>query len=161
MIRGREAVRILVLAGLLVGAAGACAFPPVLRTANPFAPTPLALSRCDVDSGILCVVTFGMEPPARMTIAILAPLGGLREIQVHVESNGARTAYACHAAADSPRSFSCTGPSLPLGSTMRIEVSAGTAGTVVASGDFVLTALALPTVALGTPPSPGNAYPNP
>jgi hypothetical protein len=161
MILGREAVRILVLTGLLVGAAGACAFPTLLRPGNPFTPTPLALSRCDVDSGILCVVTFGMEPPDRMKIAILVPLGGIQEIHVYVESNGARTPYACHAAAASPRSFSCIGPSIPLGSTIRIDVSAGTAGTVVASGDFVLTALALPTVALGTPPSPGNAYPNP
>jgi hypothetical protein len=114
-----------------------------------------------VDSGILCVVTFGLEPPDKMTIAILVPLGGFREIQVHVESNGARTAYDCRAAADSPRNFSCTGPGIPLGSTMRIDVSAGTAGTLIASGDFVLTALAVPTVALGTPPSLGTAYPNP
>ena len=161
MIRGRVAVRILVLTGLLVGAVAACAFPTLIRSGNSFTPTPLALSRCDVDSGILCVVTFGMQPPDMMTIAILAPLGGLQEIQVHVESDGARTAYACHAAVDSPRNFSCTGPSIPLGSTIRIEVSAGTGRTVVASGNFVLTALALPTAASGTPPSPANAYPNP
>jgi hypothetical protein len=114
-----------------------------------------------LDSGIVCIVTFGVEPPDNMLIAIRAPLGGFQELRLTVERNGAQTAYPCQASADFPNEFSCTGPIIPLGSTLRINVLAGPAGTLLASGEFRLTAMALPTVAVGTPPALGTAYPNP
>jgi hypothetical protein len=161
MIRGREALRILVVSGIAVAAAGACALPTLLRSGIAPAPTPLALSRCDVSSGIVCVVTFGVEPPDKMLVAILVPLGGFQEIHVDVGYRGTKTAYPCQTSVGFPRNFNCTGPSIPLGSTIRIDVLTGKGVTLLASGEFVLTALALPTVGVVTLPAPGTAYPNP
>lgn len=161
MFHGREAFRILVVTGVVVAAAGGCALPTLLRSGIGPAPTPLALSRCDVSSGIVCVVTFGTAPPDKMLIAILVPLGGFTEIDVDVGYKGTKTAYPCEASAAFPHNFNCTGPSIPLGSTVRIDVLAGKGETVLASGDFVLTALALPTLLVGGPPPAGTAYPNP
>jgi hypothetical protein len=161
MVRGREALRIILVSAIVVAAAGACALPALLRSGIGPAATPLPLSRCDVSSGIVCVVSFGMQPPDKMLIAILVPLGGFQEIYVDVEYKGTKMAYLCHGSADFPGNFDCTGPSIPLGSTIRVDVLAGKGKTLLASGDFLLTALALPTVTVGTPPSPGTAYPNP
>ena len=161
MARSREALRILVVGGIVVAAAGACAPSRLFGSRIGPTPTPLALSRCDVNAGIVCVVTFGIEPPDKMLIAILVPLGGFQEIHVDVEYKGTKSAYPCDASAAFPRNFNCTGPSIPLGSTLRIDVLTGKPEIVLASGDFVLTALALPTIGAGTLPAPGTAYPNP
>jgi len=96
-----------------------------------------------------------------MLIAIRLALGGLDEVEAVVESNGQKRTYVCHASAELPRDFYCTGPQIPLGSRVRIEIFTPPSKTTLASGDFVLTAFALPTVPIGGLEAAGTAYPNP
>jgi hypothetical protein len=110
---------------------------------------------------VLCIITFGIEPPDQMLIGVLLPLGGLEDIRVDVEYDGNTTAYTCRPSAEFQRTFYCTGPQIPLGSTVRIQISIGNRMVPVASGEFVLTAFALPTVSVGVPPVVATAYPNP
>jgi hypothetical protein len=122
--------------------------------------TPLALSRCADASGILCIGTFGMMPQDQMLVEVTAPVGGFTGIQLRVTHLGVTSVFPCVASPDFPNSFNCTGPQIPLGSSIRIEVLAAGADAVVASGDFFLAGFGIPTVQLETPPPPGTAYPN-
>ncbi len=78
-----------------------------------------------------------------------------------VEYNGSVSAYTCRPSAEFQRTFYCIGPAIPLGSTVRILISTGAREIPVASGEFVLTAFALPTVSVGELPVVATAYPNP
>ena len=122
--------------------------------------TPLALARCAEASGILCIGTFGMMPQDQMLIEVTTPVGGLSDIRLRVTHLGMVSEFSCLASPDFPDSFNCTGPQVPLGSTLRIEVLAAGADAVVARGDFFLAGFGIPTVQLETPPPPGTAYPN-
>lgn len=156
MIR-RPAALPLVLLVLVI--AGTACRPPAAHP-EP-APTPLPLARCDDNSGIICLVTFGVEPPNEMLVAIHVALGGFKEIRTEIVYDGSRADYPCRSSAEFPGNFHCTGPQVPLGSRIRVEVF--TAGTriILAAGEFTLTAFAMPTVPVGTLPPPGTAYPNP
>lgn len=155
MFRRQAALPLLLLALLIAGSA--CG--PSTANRGP-APTPLPLARCDDSLGIICVVTFGVEPPSQMLVAIHVALGGFKELRTEIVYNGTRTDYTCRSSAEFPGNFYCTGPQIPLGSRIRVDVF--TAGTkiILASGEFTVTALAMPTVPVGTLPPPGTAYPN-
>ena len=122
--------------------------------------TPLALARCAEASGILCVATFGIMPQHQMLIAVTAPVGGLSDIRLRVMHLGSASDFSCVTSPDFPDSFNCTGPQVPLGSTIKIEVLIAGADAVVASGDFFLAGFGIPTVQLEPPPPLGTAYPN-
>ena len=122
--------------------------------------TPLPLSRCADASGILCIATFGIMPQDQMLVEVTAPVGGFSSIQLRVTHLGVTSVFPCVASADFPNSFNCTGPQIPLGSSIRIEVLAAGAKAVLASGDFFLAGFGIPTVQLETPPPLGTAYPN-
>ena len=99
-------------------------------------------------------------PQHQMLVEVTAPVGGFSSIQLRVTHLGVTSAFPCVASPDFPNSFNCTGPQIPLGSSIRIEVLAAEADAVVASGDFFLAGFGIPTVQLQTPPPPGTAYPN-
>jgi hypothetical protein len=152
-------VPLLFLAAILTaaGSAGGCGSEGTYGGATA---TPLPLSSCDDNLGIICVVTFGIQPPDKMLVAIHVALGGLKEIRTEIEYNGARTEYPCSSSPEFPGNFYCTGPQIPLGSRIRINVFTPATKATLASGEFTVTALAMPTVPLGTLPPPGTAYPN-
>jgi hypothetical protein len=122
--------------------------------------TPLALSRCAEASGILCIATFGMMPQDQMLIAVTAPVGGLSDIRLKVTHLGIISDFSCVASSDFPDSFNCTGPQVPLGSSIRVQVIAVGTDVILAGGDFFLAGFAVPTVQLETPAPTGTAYPN-
>ena len=144
---------------VILGVALAVSCSPRGSGVEPTA-TPLALSRCAKAPGILCIATFGMMPPDRMLVAVSTPVGGLSDLRLRVSYQGSVTAFPCTPSGDFPNSFDCTGPQIPLGSTIRIDVLTEGVDTVLASGEFFLAGFAVPTMELETPP-PGTAYPNP
>ncbi|MFH1184989.1 MAG: hypothetical protein V1755_08110, partial [Chloroflexota bacterium] len=142
----RRPIRSLLTAAALLMAA--CSVGPFrLLTSSRATPKPaLVLSRCDEVQDILCLLTFGIEPPGEMLIVLLASPGlprGLEAVVTHKEST---VSYPCEATDESTTVIYCIGPQIPLGSSLRIEVYATIERIHLAGGDFVLAALALPTV---------------
>jgi hypothetical protein len=112
-----------------------------------------------------------------MLIVLQGSLDLPGEISMRVKHDADVLGFICQPAELSPTTIYCTGPQVPLGSSIGIEVFATQAQILLASGDFVLSGLALPTVSVGGVPSPtplptltarptrtpipGTAYPNP
>jgi hypothetical protein len=112
-----------------------------------------------------------------MLIVLQGSLGFPQELKLRVKHRESQLSFSCQPAELSPTTFYCTGPQVPLGSSIGIEVLAMQTSTLLARGDFVLAGLALPTVSVGGVPSPtplptltarptrtpmpDTAYPNP
>lgn len=179
--RGSHRVILSLIAGALFMAA--CSLAPLrLFSAGRSTPQPpIELRRCDDVQDVLCLVTFGIEPPDKMLILLLTVPGLPEELAMTVTRNDERISFGCITTEDSPTIVYCTGPQIPLGTTVLIEVTAVEERVLLASGEFTLTAFALPTVQAGgvelptpgailtprgtrTPlagtPLPGTAYPN-
>jgi hypothetical protein len=157
----------------------ACSVSPVrlLRSTEPTDAPPILLARCDADLAVLCLVTFGIEPPDQMLIVLQGSLGLPEELELRVKDGQRELSFSCQPAELSPTTFYCTGPQVSLGSSIGIEVLAVQASTLLARGEFALTGLALPTISVGGVPSPtplptstprptrtpmpATAYPNP
>jgi hypothetical protein len=170
-------IEIVLALGMCLAAACSLTSLRLLPPPGPTPPAVLTLSRCDDVRDVLCLVTFGLEPPDRMLIVLLSTPGMPEELDAVVRHAAEELRFPCEATAASPAVYYCTGPQLPLGSTIQIEVHATSAGTLLASGEFVIAAFALPTVPTGgielptpsstmTPrptrtPLPGPGYPNP
>ena len=167
---------ILIIAGLTVAS---CTIGP-LRISIPGQATqqpPIALRWCDQARDVLCVLGFGLEPPDQMVIVLLASLGLPSDLEVHAAWNGDTELYPCEPTNADATLLACTGTLIPLGSSVHIDVTSVDAKAIIASGDFSLNGLALPTVPSGadlpptdavtiTPrptrtPSGGTPYPNP
>jgi hypothetical protein len=83
---------------LVLGAVfiGACSLSP-LRLFNPSRPTPLPpieLRRCDDVQDVLCLVTFGIEPPDEMLILLLTVPGLPEELAIAVTRNAEKISFA-------------------------------------------------------------------
>lgn len=173
----RYPICILVAATVLLMAA--CSIVP-FRLLNSGAGTPqpvIVLSRCDEVQDVLCLVTFGLEPPDQMLIVLLASPGFPAELEAEITHGGSTLSYPCEPASQSETLIYCIGSRIPLGSSLQIQIYTTEERILLASGEFVLTALVLPTapangVALPTPdllmtarptrtPILGTAYPNP
>lgn len=177
------ALRAMLLLGALL--LGACTIGP-LRISIPGRATQQAaivLRWCDQARDVLCVLGFGLEPPDQMLILLLASPGLPAELEARAVWNVDSGLYPCEPTNAAATLLACTGPLIPLGSSVHVEVAAADAGALIASGDFILNALALPTVPAGaelpptdavtitprstrTPaptrtPGPGTPYPNP
>lgn len=175
-----------VLLSLAAGAVfmAACSLSPLgLFNSDEATPQPaIELMRCHDVKDVLCLVTFGLEPPDEMLILLLAVPGLPQELEIAVTRKDEKLLFECVSPPESPTDVYCTGPQIPLGTTVLIEVFAAQEQVLLASGKFTLTAFALPTVQAGgvelptpvasltprgtrTPlPSatvpPGTAYPN-
>jgi len=106
---------------------------------------------------VLCLVTFGLEPPDEMLILLLTVPGLSEGLEIVLTHNDEKLLFGCTTTAESPAVVYCTGPQVPLGTTVLIEVFAKEEQVLLASGEFTLMALALPTVladgqGLSTPP---------
>ena len=155
----RRLSRVLLALSTLVLAA--CAISPFrLFTANHATPPPvITLARCDDRQDVLCLVTFGLEPPDSMLMVLRASPGLPEALEAVVTYKDEPLSYPCEYADPSLSIIYCSGPQLPLGSSMHIEIFATEEHTLLASGDFVLTALALPTVFVGGTPAPAASPP--
>ena len=164
------------LASLVVSA---CTIGP-LRISFPSRATPvppIVLKWCDQASDLLCVLGFGLAPPDEMIIMLVARPGLPADLQASAAWNEADGSYPCEFANVDGTILSCQGPVIPLGSSVRVEVMVKDTKTLIASGNFVINGMALPTVAIGaqlpptdiatiTPrstrtPNSGTPYPNP
>lgn len=138
----------------------ACSLSPLalLSPGRSTPQPPIQLRRCDAVQDVLCLVTFGIEPPDEMLIVLLTVPGLPDELETVVIRNDERLSFACVTTAESPSVVYCTGPQVPLGTTVLIEVFALEEQVLLASGEFVLTAFALPTVPAGGVelPTPGE-----
>ena len=147
----------LLLAGAVLLAAACSVSPLRLFSSNRATQRPvIALKRCDETQDVLCLITFGLEPPDQMILVLQGAPGLPEELEAVVTHNDIAVAYACKPTGASPSIIYCTGPQLPLGSRLHIEVLAVQEHILLASGDFVLNALALPTV-----PLEGDVSPSP
>jgi hypothetical protein len=137
----------------------ACTLSPLrLFSAGRSTPQPpIELRRCDDVQDVLCLITFGLEPPDEMLILLLTVPGLPEELALAVTRNDEKISFACVTTAQSPTVVYCTGPQIPLGTTVLIEVFAVEEKVLLASGEFTLTAFALPTVQAGGVelPTPG------
>ena len=149
-----ERVRVGRVSGCLIVcglALAACTIGP-FRISIPRRPTPqpaIDLRWCDQARDVLCVLSFGLEPPNQMVIVLLAAPGLPEDLKAHAAWNGGTGSYRCEGTNPDATLLACTGPLIPLGSSVHIEVMADEGKTLIASGDFVLMALALPTVSEG------------
>lgn len=137
--------------GLVLLLIAACRIGP-LRISSREQPTEqpaVVLRRCDEARDVLCILSFGLEPPDQMVIVLLASPGLPPDLEAHAAWNGDVGSYPCDATNAEGTLFSCRGPLIPLGSTVHIDVAAAASNTVIASGDFALNGIALPTVPAG------------
>jgi hypothetical protein len=136
----------------------ACSLSPLrlLGAGRSTPQPPIELRRCDDVQDVLCLVTFGLEPPDEMLILLLTVPGLPEELAVTVTRNDEKISFACITPEESPTVVYCTGPQIPLGTTVLIEVLAVEEQVLLASGEFTLTAFALPTV-----PAGGQELPTP
>jgi hypothetical protein len=144
---------LLALSALLLAA---CSLSPLrfLTGSRATAQPVITLARCDDREDVLCLVTFGLEPPDQMLIVLRASPGLPEALEAVVTYKDEPRPYPCERAEPSLTAIYCSGPQPPLGSSMRIEVYATEQRTLLAAGDFVLMALALPTVSGGGTPNP-------
>lgn len=156
LVRCRNRLRpvLAVVAGLVL----ACSFSPLglLSLGRSTPEPPIDLKRCDEVQDVLCIVTFGIEPPDEMLILLLTVPGLPDGLEVVVTRNDEKLLYACMTTAESPAAVYCTGPQVPLGTTVLIQVFAYEEQVLLASGEFTLTAFALQTV-----PADGQGLPTP
>jgi hypothetical protein len=149
---GRRALPvILVIAALTLAS---CTIGPLrISIAGQATPQPpITLRWCDQARDVLCVLSFELEPPHQLVIVLLASPGLPADLEAHATWNGETGAYPCHASLADSTILDCTGPLIPLGSSVRIEVSTADGNAPLGVGDFVLNGLALPTFAAETDP---------
>jgi len=179
--RGQIRVTLAFSVGTALMAACSLSPLPLFGSGRSTPQAPVELQRCDDAQDVLCLLTFGIEPPDEMLIVLLTTPGLPEELSITVNRNAEQISYACNITAESPTVVYCTGPQIPLGTTVIIEVFAVQEQILLASGKFTLTAFAMPTVPAGgaelptpgaivTPqgtrppsvgtPTPGTAYPN-
>lgn len=126
------------------------------RRATP--PPPLiALRWCEQARDVLCILSFGLEPPDRMVIVLLAAPGMPTDLEARALWNGMSGSYPCDPALTEATVLSCIGPLIALGSSVHLEVVSASDKSVLASGDLALKGIALPTVQVGAQPSPTGA----
>lgn len=146
--RGRSYFAVLALMAL---AATACSLGPLqlLSRGNATPQPEIALRRCDEAVDVLCILSFGIEPPDQMIVVLLTSPGLPEDLEVVVTRSDKPATYNCEPTAGNASVLACTGPALPLGSRVLIAVRSPAAKVLLASGEFVLTAFAMPTVSEG------------
>lgn len=113
------------------------------------APTPGAkINYCMNDSSKLCVVSFGSDDQNNMIINLMTPDPDSPEIYISAGTGDSFDTYACQKVDGFPNNIYCTGPRVPLGSALQINVYTQDEKTLLAQGTFLVNALALPTAVL-------------
>lgn len=116
---------------------------------------PAALARCDPNPIVLCLISFGVQEPDRMLINLFVPAELPNDLSLAVKYKGSTLLYSCATVPNLRTLVYCTGGQLPLAATISIEVRARQGSLALASGDFVVNALALATLPVSeATPSP-------
>jgi hypothetical protein len=79
---------------------------------------------------------------------LFMPPASLRPVYVLTKYQGSSTRLDCALATDVTSAFFCVGAQVPLGSAISIDVYARQGGLLLAHGDFVVSAFALPTLGM-------------
>ena len=129
----------------------ACSLSPLrlLTSDRPTPEPPIVLARCGAVQDVMCLATFGLEPPDQMLIVLLVSPGFEHDLKAAVIYKDATLPYECTANETSPDVVQCTGAAVPLGSRLAVDVSSVEPDRLLAHGEFILTALAMPTVTTG------------
>jgi hypothetical protein len=137
--------------------------------------TPIQLERCSSLPAALCLDSFGLGQD-QLLITFYFPAAGSSEFFLKIWQGEVATTYPCTQTEAAPSTIYCTGPLIPLGSSVKIELYTMTGRIPLAAGEFALNGLALPTAGpattpgnlptptptvRGTTPVSGTAYPNP
>jgi hypothetical protein len=136
--------------------------------ATPQAPS--VLTRCDVEASGLCLVSFGTDRLGQMVLSFQVPQTKYPDFHAEVVRGGSSLTFPCQITPGKPRNIYCTGIRIPLGEPIEVKIVADEAGTVLAQGNFVISAVALPTLQdltlipqeadlSGTPFGPGSFDP--
>ncbi len=129
---------------------------------------PIQLLQCNTYPSALCLQSFGLGQN-QLVVTFYFPEAEAVEYHLKILQAGEATTYPCAFTTASPTILYCTGPLIPLGTPIRVELYTKAGSLPLAEGDFTLTALALPTLSIGavsetpsaaTSPA-GTAYPNP
>lgn len=101
------------------------------------------ITLCDRDASDLCVVSFGKDGADGMVITFQTPKANYPEFYVKGSNKGITNSYQCQADRKIPTIVYCTGISTPLGEVIEIEVYAVDGDILMASGDFMISSMAL------------------
>jgi hypothetical protein len=146
-----RAVSVPTFLGVILLVLTACRIGPlrISSRAQPTEQPAILLRRCDEARDVLCILSFGLEPPDQMEIVLLASAGLPSELEARAAWNGEAGSYPCIATNAEATLFSCRGAAIPLGSAVHLDVAVASSNTVIASGDFALNGVALPTLSSG------------
>ena len=184
MARSSFRALLLVLLSLALNGCSLLSFVGLAPAAGT--PVPIQLERCGTYPAALCLQSFGLGQ-GQLLITFNFPAAGSSEFVLRVWQGDASTTYPCMRAEASESTIYCTGPLIPVGTPLRIELYTKTGKVPLAAGEFTLNGLAVPTSGgVGTPlasgqstpgdvtptrtssptpprstPGPGTAYPNP
>jgi hypothetical protein len=127
----------------------ACSGLPLSRIGDQGVSVPPPdLTRCGAAPTAFCIVTFSLDVPGRMLIVLFVPAGSPTDFQLVVDYKGVQSAYPCQLTSDSPTTFNCAGAEIPLGDAITVDIFTADGSEVLAHGEFVVTAFALPTVSM-------------
>jgi hypothetical protein len=150
MMERKNLISLLSLAGLVLLFAIAIFFTSREQKASGNeTPTPgkvRVITLCDEDASGLCVVSFGADNRNQMVINFKLPRIKYPLFYVQVEYGEIRETYPCQVVEAVPTSVYCSGPRTPLGQAIHIKALRVDGDTLLAEGDFVVSAIALPTL---------------
>jgi hypothetical protein len=148
MNRKRLLLAVAIVSGVLLWLISAGIYLVIVRPrleARNSTPPPAELAYCDVNPGALCVVSFGADQNDRMLINFILPFPTHPLFYVQVQHAGMTGEYDCRVVEDFPGSAYCSGPRVPLGEAIVIEVFSARQDALLARGIFVVSAIGLPT----------------
>ncbi len=117
-------------------------------------PPPTDLTYCNQGQTELCVVSFGADNANRMLINFVLPDPSFPAFYVKVQHNDGVGQYDCKGIQDFPTNVYCAGDRTPLGDPITIEVYSNDKNVLLAQGNFVVSAIALPTAVMDIIPTP-------
>ncbi len=161
-------LKAFVFSSLILSIALACGLPSLGFLTPSATQGPIQLLQCTPYPSALCLQSFGLGHN-ELVVTFYFPEAEAVEYHLKIWQAGEATTYPCAFTTSLPTILYCTGPLIPLGTPIRVELYTKAGSLPLAEGDFTLTALALPTLSIGavsptpgpgTPPA-GTAYPNP
>jgi hypothetical protein len=150
MDRKRLLLAVAVVSGVLLWLFSASVYLIIVRPrleAADSAPPAAELAYCEADAEALCVVSFGADQNDRMLINFKLPYPTYPLFYVHAQYAGTTGEYDCRVVEDFPESAYCSGPRIPLGEVIAVEVLSARTDALLARGVFVVSAIGLPTPA--------------
>src|SRR5574338_1668596 len=115
---------------------------------QPTPESPTEITRCDLDATSLCIVSFSTDRLEQMVINFRIPEEDYPAFKVELIHAGNSQELACQTSSSAPSDVYCTGLRTPLGEAIELRVLATDGGKLLAQGQLVLSAIALPTLEL-------------